>query len=136
MKWANSLIRISNHQVEMLQKQLAALVELRMTAEMKLVMLEAEAEAENDHAKLDAEAGFYRIGFLQGWRMRRDKALADIEAAKSLEADGREALTLAFEELKKFEHAAELAKVAEAREMARRETAALDEMGLRQNRKA
>ena len=133
MKWATSLIRISNHQVEMLQKQLASLVELRMTAEMKLVMLEAEAEAENDHAKQDAEAGFYRLGFLQGWRMRRDKALADIETAKQLEADGREALTQAFEELKKFEHAAELAKVAEAKEMARRETAAMDEMGLRQS---
>ncbi len=133
MKSAASLIRISNHQVETLQKRLAGLVEARMAAEMKLVMLQAEAEAENAHAARDAEANFYRIGFLQGWRVRRAKALADIETAKTEEAGAREALTLAFEELKKYEHVLELARVAELKEADRRETAALDELGLRRS---
>jgi flagellar FliJ protein len=133
VKSAASLIRISNHQVETLQKRLAGLVEARMAAEMKLVMLQAEAEAENAHAARDAEANFYRIGFLQGWRVRRAKALADIETAKTEEAGAREALTLAFEELKKYEHVLELARVAELKEADRRETAALDELGLRRS---
>ena len=68
MKWAHSLIRISNHQVEVLQKRLAVLAEARMNAEMKLVMLQAEAEVEAAHGDVDAQAGFYRLGFLQGWR--------------------------------------------------------------------
>lgn len=131
MKGAQSLIRISTHQVETLQKRLAALVDVRMAAEMKLVMLHAEAEAENAHVSDDAQAGFHRLAFLRGWRIRRDGALADIEAAKAEEAGARDALSRAFEELKKFEHVAELARLAQVKEAARRETAALDEMGLR-----
>ncbi|HUO23739.1 MAG TPA: flagellar FliJ family protein [Caulobacteraceae bacterium] len=133
MKSAKSLIRISNHEVETRQKRLAGLVEARMAAEMKLVMLEAEAVSENAHAAKDAEAGFYRIGFLQGWRMRRDAAKAAIETARAEEAGAREALTQAFEELKKYEQVLEMARVAEALEDARRETAALDELGLRRS---
>ena len=131
MKGVQSLIRIANHEVETLQKRLATLTQARVVAEMKLTMLHAQAEAEEAHAAGDAEAGFYRIGFLQGWRLRRDQAQAEIATALSEEAGAREALTQAFEELKKFEHAAELARLAEKREAARRETAALDELGLR-----
>ena len=131
MKWANSLIRISNHQVETLQKRLAALVEARTAAEMKLVMLHAEAEAEAAHVDQDAHAGFYRITFLKGWRFRRDQAMAAIEAAKAEEEGARDALSRAFEELKKFEQVAEMARISELKETARRETAALDELGLR-----
>ena len=47
------------------------------------------------------------------------------------EAGARDALSRAFEELKKFEHVAEVARIAEVKEQGRRETAALDEMGLR-----
>lgn len=131
MKWANSLIRISNHQVEVLQKRLAVLAEARMSAEMKLVMLQAEAEAEAAHGDVDAQAGFYRLGFLQGWRMRRDQAQAQINEALVEEAGARDALATAFEELKKFEQVAEMSRVAQAKEAARIETAALDEMGVR-----
>lgn len=131
MKWAASLIRISNHQVETLQKRLAALAETRMAAEMKLVMLHAEAEAEAAHIDQDAHAGFYRISFLKGWRFRRDQALAAIESAKAEEEGARDALSRAFEELKKFEQIAEIARLRELKETARKETAALDELGLR-----
>jgi flagellar FliJ protein len=131
MKWAKSLIRISNHQVETLQKHLADLVQARTQAEFKLVMLHAEAESEAARAGEDSDLGFYRIAFLKGWRMRRDKALADIEAAKAEEAVARDALSLAFEELKKFEQVAETARVSAVKEAARRETATLDELGLR-----
>ena len=131
MKWAQSLIRISNHQVETLQKRLADLVEARTAAEMKLAMLHAEAEAESEDASQDAQAGWYRIGFLQGWRIRRDEALAAIAAARAEEEGARDALTRAFEELKKFEQVAEMAEAARIKEAARVETAALDEMGLR-----
>jgi flagellar FliJ protein len=131
MKWANSLIRISNHQVETLQKRLAVLVEARMAAEMKLVMLHAEAEAEAAHVDQDAHAGFYRITFLKGWRFRRDQAIADIAAAQAEEEGARDALSRAFEQLKKFEQVAEMARVTELKEAARKETAALDELGIR-----
>ena len=46
MKAMKSLIRISTHEVEMLQKRLAEIVDRRTTAELRLVVLEAEGEAE------------------------------------------------------------------------------------------
>ena len=117
MKWANSLIRIANHEVETLQKRLAA--------------LHAEAEAEQARARVDAEAGWYHVGFLQGWRIRRDQLKLQIDQALTEEDGARDALSRAFEELKKFEHVAEVARVADVREQGRRDTAAMDEMGLR-----
>ena len=38
-KWAASLIRISNHEVETLQKRLAEIVERRTAAELRVAML-------------------------------------------------------------------------------------------------
>jgi flagellar FliJ protein len=131
MKWANSLIRIANHEVETLQKRLAEIVDRRTAMETRLALLHAEAEAEHARAKDDVEAGWYHVGFVQGWRIRCDQLKAQITLALSEEAGARDALSRAFEELKKFEHVAEVARVAEVKEQGRRETAAMDEMGLR-----
>jgi flagellar FliJ protein len=131
MKWAQSLIRIANHEVETLQKRLAEIVTAREVMQMRLASLHAEAENEQARASSDAEAGFYHLGFLQGWRMRRDALNAQIAATYAEEAGARDALTRAFEELKKFEHVAEVARLNDVKEQGRRENAAMDEMGLR-----
>ena len=130
-KWADSLIRISNHEVETLQKRLADIVERRQTAEMKVATLDAEAEAEALRAQGDVQAGWYMIGFRQGFKIRRDQALLEIDQALIEETGARDALSMAFENLKKYEHVAEAAKVAKARLAGKLETAALDELGLR-----
>lgn len=130
-KWADSLIRISNHEVETLQKRLADIVERRQTAEMKVAALDAESEAEAMQAQGDVEAGWYMIGFRQGNKIRRDQALLEIDQILIEEAGARDALSLAFENLKKYEHVAEAAKVAKAKLVGKLETAALDELGLR-----
>ncbi|MDR7116319.1 flagellar export protein FliJ [Caulobacter sp. BE254] len=130
-KWADSLIRISNHEVETLQKRLADIVERRQTAEMKVATLDAESEAEAMQAQGDVEAGWYMIGFRQGSKIRRDQALLEIDQILIEEAGARDALSLAFENLKKYEHVAEAAKVAKAKLAGKLETAALDELGLR-----
>ena len=130
-KWAASLIRISNHEVETLQKRLAEIVERRQAAEMKIATLDAEAEAEALQAQGDVEAGWYMIGFRQGSKVRRDQALVEIDQTLIEEAGARDALALAFENLKKYEHVAEAAKVAKTKLDGKLETAALDELGLR-----
>jgi flagellar FliJ protein len=130
-KWADSLIRISNHEVETLQKRLADVVERRQAAEMKIAALDAEAEAEAMQAQGDVEAGWYMIGFRQGSKIRRDQALLEIDQTLIEEAGARDALAVAFENLKKYEHVAEAAKVAKTKLMGKLETAALDELGLR-----
>ncbi len=131
MKWANSLIRIANHEVETLQKRLLEIVERRTVMEMRLASLHAEAEAEERRANTDANAGWYHVGFQQGWRIRREQLMAQIAETQVEEAGARDALSRAFEELKKFEHVAEVARLEENREAGRRENAAMDEMGLR-----
>jgi flagellar FliJ protein len=131
MKWANSLIRIANHEVETLQKRLLEIVERRTAMEMRLATLHAEAEAEEQRANTDAAAGWYHVGFQAGWRIRREELKAKIAETLAEEAGARDALSVAFEELKKFEHVAEVARLAELKEEGRRENAAMDEMGLR-----
>jgi len=130
-KWADSLIRISNHEVETLQKRLSEIVERRQAAEMKVASLDAQAEAEAMQAQGDVEAGWYMIGFRQGSKIRRDQALLEIDQTLIEEAGARDALAQAFENLKKYEHVAEAAKVAKVKLAGKLETAALDELGLR-----
>uniref|UniRef100_B0SWF5 FliJ protein n=1 Tax=Caulobacter sp. (strain K31) TaxID=366602 RepID=B0SWF5_CAUSK len=130
-KWADSLIRISNHEVETLQKRLSEIVERRQAAEMKVASLDAEAEAEAMQAQGDVEAGWYMIGFRQASKIRRDQALLEIDQTLIEETGARDALAMAFENLKKYEHVAEAAKVAKTKLAGKLETAALDELGLR-----
>ena len=134
MKWAASLTRIANHEVETLQKRLADVVERRTQTELRLALLDAEAEAEADNARVDPEAAMFHPQFVKGWRHRRERIEAQIAGIAAEEAGARDALTRAFEELKKYEQVVETAKVMEAKEAARRETAMLDELGLRASR--
>ena len=129
--WAQSLIRISNYEVETLQKRLAEITERRATAEMRLAVLDAEAEAERDRARMDAEAGMMLGAYLNGWKSRKAKAEGDLTVLDAEEAGARDALTGAFEELKKFEHVAETTRLNQLVAIAKRETAAFDELGLR-----
>jgi flagellar export protein FliJ len=131
MSWKESLIRISSYEVEMLQRRLAEVAARRADAELRLVILAAEAEAEIARADQDAQAGWYRAGFLQAMRNRRAAVQAEIAALAAEEAGARDALAEAFEALKRFEHIAETARLAAVKEEARRETVALDELGLR-----
>ena len=131
MSAAASLIRISNYQVEVLQKRLAEIVERRGNAEIALAILAAEGDAETAHAEANASAGWYLIGYRQGLKLRMAAVQAHIDACIAEEAGARDALSEAFEALKKYEQVEANAKALAAKELAKRETAALDELGLR-----
>lgn len=131
MKWAQSLIRISKFEVEELQKRLAEIVERRSAVEIRLAVLEAEAEAELVQARTHAEAGWYMAGFREGVKVRRAALNAELATIGAEEEGARDALSEAFEALKKYEHVAENARLAVRKEDAKRETATLDELGLR-----
>lgn len=134
MKAAASLIRISNYQVEVLQKRLAEIVERRDAAICALAMLEAEGEAEEMRTHENAEAGWYLIGYRQGLKLRKDAAQIVIDATAAEESGARDALSAAFEDLKKYEQIDAKAKAAARFEQDKRDTAALDELGLRRAR--
>jgi flagellar FliJ protein len=132
MKWAQSLIRITEFEVEGLQKRLREIADRRVAIELVIAALEAEAEAETRSARANAEAGWYLVGFREGWKIRRAKVEADLQACEMEEAGVRDALGEAFETQKKYEQVLEAALKAQAAEAARRENAALDEVALRQ----
>ena len=129
--WAQSLIRISNYEVETLQKRLAEITARRASAEMRLAVWDAEAEVERERARHDAESGLLLQAYLNGWKARKGAAESDLHDLDAEEEGARDALTGAFEELKKFEHVAETTRLNAIIAAGKRETAAFDEMGLR-----
>jgi flagellar FliJ protein len=131
MSWADSLIKLSGYEVETLQKRLSEIVERRIQAEMQIVLIEAEAEAEAAHARHDAEAGWYQVSFLEGVRVRKAQTQIEIDRIALEEAGARDALAAAFEDQKKYEQVAENMRLARNKAVAKQETAALDELGLR-----
>ena len=131
MSWRESLIRISSYEVEMLQIRLAEVVERRTHAQLRLAMLEAQAQAEIAHASQGGETAMRLNAYLAGVRVRRALMSEEITQIGLEEAGARDALGEAFEGLKKFEQVAEMARAAERKEAGRRETLALDELGLR-----
>ena len=131
MTWAHSLIRVREFEIETLRKRLGVIMEAKTKAEHAIAVLDAEAEAESVHARQNAEAGWYLIGFREGWKLRRANALAAFKAVVMEEQGCRDALSEAFTELKKVEMVAESQAAAAVRVVAKRESAALDEMALR-----
>lgn len=129
--WAQSLIRISNYEVETLQKRLAEISDRKTQTELRLAMLEAEAEGEQDRARQDVDAAMMLRAYLNGWKQKKAAVQADVAAIEAEEEGARDALTSAFQELKKFEHVAETTRLNAIIAAGKRETAAFDEMGLR-----
>jgi flagellar FliJ protein len=129
--WAQSLIRISNYEVETLQKRLAEVAARKAEAEMRVAVLDAEVEIERQNARLDPTSGMMLQAYLRGWALKRADAEGMVAAVGAEEEGARDALTSAFEELKKFEHVAEATRLSKLLAAAKRETAAFDEMGLR-----
>lgn len=129
-QWAQSLIRISGYEVETLQKRLAEIATRRATAEMRLAVLDAERELETDHARSDASQRGLLEAYLGGWKIRKDSATAELRSMEMEEEGARDALMTAFEELKKFEHVAEVTRLNELAALSRRESAAMDEQAI------
>src|SRR5271167_3236687 len=116
MRWADQLIKLSNFELEVLQTRLAQVVDRRERAEMRLVVLTAQGEAEIALARSDPEAARSLAAFREGLKLRKAVAQRDIDLAMVEETGARDALAEAFEKLKKYEHVAETNRVAVARE--------------------
>src|ERR1700712_2654876 len=135
MSWSESLIKLATYEVENRQLRLAEIAKRRADADIRLAVLDAEGEAETKHAVLNAEAGWYLAGYAQGLKIRKAAIQAEINVIAVEELGARDALAQAFEEQKKYEQVAESARVAEVKELPRRENAELDEVGMRAARR-
>ena len=131
MSWADSLIKLSTYEAEVLQKRLAEIVDRRVACELRMAMLDAEGEAEMSYSAQEAEAGIYRAGFFEGLKLRKAKIQSEIDVILIEEAGARDALSEAFEAQKKYEHIADNLRVEARKLQGRLVAAAMDEMGLR-----
>ena len=129
--WAKSLIKLSTYEVETLQKRLAEVAEQRGQAETKLALLRAEGEAEQALAALDPQNAWRIVGYMEALKGRMDAARQSLYLLQVEEQGARDALAKAFETQKKYEQVVDQAQVLALREAGRRETAQMDELGLR-----
>ena len=135
MSWSESLIKLATYEVENRQLLLAEVTQRLAEAQMRLAVLFAEGETEAERVRRDAEAGWYHIGYADGLRLRKAAIQAEIDAILIEERGARDALSIAFEEQKKYEQVAENARLVSAKETRRRENAELDEVGMRAARR-
>jgi flagellar FliJ protein len=122
---------LAAYEVESRQQRLAEIASRLVQLEMGLALLYAEGEAEALRAKEGAEAGWYHVGYAEGLRARKAAIQAQVDATLAEERGARDALAQAFEEQKKYEQVAESLRIAAVKAGARRETAELDEVGMR-----
>jgi len=130
-KWAKSLIRLSTFEVETLQKRLAEVVTRRTHAEMKIATLDAEFELECVKASGDPHLSRHLPAYRHGHKLRRDTQAAELDLIVREEDGVRDSLSKAFEDLKKFEHVAEVTKLNRIAAEKKIEDAMLDEVALR-----
>ena len=130
-RWAQSLIKLSTYEVETLQKRLAEIAEQRAQVEMRLACLQAEGEAEQALAAQDPQTAWRIVGYMEALKVRMDRVRRDLHLVQVEEQGARDALAKAFETQKKYEHVAEQAQILALKEAGRRESAQMDELGLR-----
>ena len=131
MSWAQSLIKLSTYEVETLQKRLAEIADQRTRVEMRLAVLHAEGQAEQAAAAQDPSTAWRIVGYMQALKARMDLVRLDLQKLRLEEQGARDALAKAFETQKKYEQVVGQAQVLALREAGRRETAQMDELGLR-----
>jgi flagellar FliJ protein len=129
--WAKSLIKLSTYEVETLQKRLADIADRRMQVEGRLLALHAEGQAEQAAAAQDPQNGWRIVAYLDALRVRMDLVRQELYVIQVEEQGARDALAQAFETQKKYEHVAEQAEILAVKQVGRRESAQMDELGLR-----
>ena len=103
---------------------------------MKLATLDAEYELECVRASEDPMLSHSLAAYKRGFQHRRDTVSSDLDLIAQEEDGVRDSLGLAFEDLKKFEHVAEITHLKQVANDKRIENALLDEVSLRTKRPA
>jgi flagellar FliJ protein len=130
--WARSLIKLSTYEVETLQKRLAEIAAARARIELRLAALDAEGRAELAAAATAEPQHAWRIvGYMAALETRKAEIRSQLHVIALEEQGARDALAQAFETQKKYEQVAEQARLLALKADGRRETAQLDELGLR-----
>lgn len=127
----NTLIRLNEWTVDQRRRELGEVLGSLAELETGLERLREEVVKEQGAAQAaPEEAGFFYGNYAQAVIGRRDRLNDGIAKMEAQVAEAREKLNAAYRELKKFEVAQETRDTRAAKELARREQEAQDELGL------
>lgn len=134
-KGLKSLIRLSDSALNERRRELNAIEERELEIKRQLDELEAEKRREQSLFSQIEVGAFAYSGYAQGTIHRRKELERKLDALQPELERARDALSEAFQELKRYEIALDLRKKAEAAEEARKTTLALDEISLNMHRR-
>lgn len=130
-----TLIRLHQRQLDEKRRMLAELEQMRAEMDRKIVLLDAEVERERQAAQEAPEALRQFAAYLDGVRQRRQTMLRTIdELMPKIEAAANE-VAAAFQDVKKFEIAADIKERQRQAALAKIEQDELDEVALVQHRR-
>lgn len=130
-----TLVRLHNWRVDEQRRELAAKLRVLEEQEAMLRTLEDELERERALAKSSPEVALFFGTYAEGVGLRREEINVSLNAAEAEADKAREAVRLAFHDLKKYEQAEESRQHAEDVERERRDRIDLDEIGLETHRR-
>lgn len=132
-----NLIRINEWEVDEKRRKLGELLRLMANLEAQAVALEEELVREQQQAgNSPVEAGLLYGAYAESVIERRERIKESMDKMEAAIVEAREELRLAYLELKKYEVAQDNRNKKLAKEAARRETMAFDEVAIQGFRKA
>lgn len=135
MKGLPTLIRVRTWALEEKRRKVADLEALETQLMEAIARLDDEVQLENQVASTDNDARFTYGSYLNAAIERRRTLDASVEDVKRQIEAAREEVTIAYQELKKFEVAQGNRKRRAREESNRREQIVLDEIGLESYRR-
>ena len=128
MSRLTTLIRLHRWQLNEQRRRVVELETLAEAARGRIVALDEAVAAEGRHAEMDLTIRATYPAYVAAARERRNKLCETLATLSGELAEAQEAVTIAFQELKKYELAEEAKQRREREFLARRDTIRLDEM--------
>ena len=134
-KGLKSLIRLADATLNEKRRALNALELQEDELRRRLDELEAEKTREQQAARTLEAGAFAYSGYARGVIVRRERIEAQIAAMQPQLEEARQAMSEAFQDLKRYELALDMRVKSEKANAERKETVALDEMSLNMHRR-
>jgi flagellar FliJ protein len=134
-KGLQSLIRLADANLNDRRRELAELERQEDELRGRLDALEQEKRREQLNARSMEYGAFAYSGYARGVIERRERIEAQIAGLQPLLEEAREAMSMAFQELKRYEIALDIRVRTAKADAERRDTIAMDEMSLNMHRR-
>jgi len=134
-KGLQSLIRLADANLNDRRRELAELERQEDELRGRLDALEQEKRREQLNARSMEYGAFAYSGYARGVIERRERIEAQIAGLQPLLEEAREAMSMAFQELKRYEIALDIRVRTAKADAERKDTIAMDEMSLNMHRR-